>query len=138
MIGDILKSIFGDKNAKDKKLYWPYVELANAAHEHIKTLSDEQLRQKSREFQHLIREEKERLEHQLADLRTKAESLETSINEKEDLFDRIDKLEKEVDAQIEETLIKILPEAFAVVKETAYRWSTNGQLVVTAEEFDRD
>ncbi|MEN9987165.1 MAG: hypothetical protein RLZZ585_204 [Bacteroidota bacterium] len=48
MIGDILKSIFGDKNAKDKKLYWPYVELANAAHEHIKTLSDEQLRQKSK------------------------------------------------------------------------------------------
>ena len=138
MIGDILKSIFGDKNAKDKKLYWPYVELANAAHEHIKTLSDEQLRQKSREFQHQIGEEKERLEHQLADLRTKAESLETSINEKEDLFDRIDKLEKEVDAQIEETLIKILPEAFAVVKETAYRWAMNGQLVVTAEEFDRD
>ena len=138
MIGDILKSIFGDKNAKDKKLYWPYVELANAAHEHIKTLSDEQLRQKSREFQHQIREEKESLEQQLADLRTKAESLETSINEKEDLFDRIDKLEKEVDAQIEETLIKILPEAFAVVKETAFRWATNGQLVVTAEDFDRD
>ena len=138
MIGDILKSIFGDKNAKDKKLYWPYVELANAAHEHIKTLSDEQLRQKSREFQHQIREEKESLEQQLADLRTKAESLETSINEKEDLFDRIDKLEKEVDAQIEETLIKILPEAFAVVKETAYRWATNGQLVVPAEAFDID
>ncbi len=136
MIGDILKSIFGDKNAKDKKLYWPYVELANAAHEHIKTLTDEQLRQKSREFQHQIREEKESLEQQLADLRTKAESLETSINEKEDLFDRIDKLEKEVDAQIEETLLKILPEAFAVVKETAHRWATNGQLVVTAEAFD--
>jgi preprotein translocase subunit SecA len=138
MIGDILKSIFGDKNAKDKKLYWPYVELANAAHENIKTLSDEQLRLKSREFQHQIREEKESLEQQLADLRIKAESLETSINEKEDLFDRIDKLEKDVDAQIEETLIKILPEAFAVVKETAYRWSTNGQLVVTAEAFDID
>ncbi len=138
MIGDILKSIFGDKNAKDKKLYWPYVELAVAAHEHIKTLSDEQLRQKSREFQHQIGEEKERLEHQLADLRKKAESLETSINEKEDLFDQIDKLEKEVDAQIEETLIKILPEAFAVVKETAYRWAMNGQLVVSAEEFDRE
>ncbi|MEN9973249.1 MAG: preprotein translocase subunit SecA [Bacteroidota bacterium] len=138
MIGDILKSIFGDKNAKDKKLYWPYVELANAAHEHIKTLTDEQLRQKSREFQHQIREEKESLEQQLADLRTKAESLETSINEKEDLFDRIDKLEKEVDAQIEETLLKILPEAFAVVKETAHRWATNGQLVVTAEAFDID
>ncbi len=138
MIGDILKSIFGDKNAKDKKLYWPYVELANAAHEHIKTLSDEELRQKSREFQHQIREEKASLEQQLADLRTKAESIETSINEKEDLFDRIDKLEKEVDAQIEETLIKILPEAFAVVKETAYRWASNGQLVVTAEAFDID
>jgi preprotein translocase subunit SecA len=138
MIGDILKSIFGDKNAKDKKLYWPYVEQATAAHSHIKTLSDEQLRQKSREFQQQIRAEKEGLEQQLAELRTKAESLETSIQEKEDLFDRIDKLEKEVDAQIEETLLKILPEAFAVVKETANRWATNGQLVVTAEDFDRE
>jgi len=138
MIGDILKSIFGDKNAKDKKIYWPYVEQANAAHEKIKTLSDQQLREKSREFQVQIREEKAALELQLAELREKAESLDTSINEKEDLFERIDKLEKEVDAQIEETLLKILPEAFSVVKETAYRWATNGKLVVIAEDFDRE
>ena len=138
MIGDILKKIFGDKSSKDKKLYWPYVEQATAAHEKIKLLSDDELRGKTKEFKQLIEVEKEQLEAELNSLKNKAEDLNTPIDEKEQLFEKVEKLEKEIDELIEQSLIKILPEAFAVVKETAYRWSTNGNLVVKAEEFDRD
>jgi preprotein translocase subunit SecA len=137
MIGDILKKIFGDKTTKDKKIYWPFVESTRAVESQIKNLTDEQLRAKTREFQAKIRSEKQSLEDELTQLKEKAENVNTSIQEKEDLFDKIDKLEKSIDEQIEKTLEELLPEAFAVVKETAYRWSHNGKLVVEASEFDR-
>jgi preprotein translocase subunit SecA len=71
-------------------------------------------------------------------LQIEADDLETPIENKENLFDKIDKLEKAIDEQIELSLLKILPEAFAVVKETAFRWSNNGQLLVSATDFDRE
>ena len=123
MIGDLLKKIFGDKNAKDKKFYWPYVEEALAFHIQIKNLSDDELRQKTIKFKELINVEKLDLENEITQIRTQADDLETPIENKEDLFDKIDKLEKAIDEQIELSLLKILPEAFAVIKETAFRWS---------------
>lgn len=138
MISELLKKIFGDKNAKDKKLYWPYVEQTLVELEKVKALSDQELRDKTRGFQLLIRNEKQQLEDELVALKEKAEDVKTPIEEKEVLFDKIDKLAKLIDEQIEVTLAKILPQAFAVVKETAFRWSTNGKLVVAAEQFDRD
>ena len=138
MIGEILKKIFGDKSSKDKNLYWPYVEQTTSALEAIKSLTDNELRKKTSSFKELIRSEKQALEDGLLDLKEKAESLNTPINEKENLFEKIEKLEKEIDEQIEQSLLKILPEAFAVIKETAFRWSTNGKLIVDLEDFDRE
>ena len=138
MIGDILKKIFGDKSAKDKKLYWPYAEQAIAAWEAVKSLSDNELRFKTNEFKKNVLEEKQALEDQLSELRVKAEDLNTPIEEKEQLFEQVERLEKEIDAQIEQTLLKILPEAFAVMRETAFRWANNGKLVVDAQDFDRE
>jgi preprotein translocase subunit SecA len=138
MIGDILKKIFGDKSAKDKKLYWPYVEQATAALETVKALSDNELRAKTIEFKKIISDEKEVLENELTELRAKAEDLTTPIEEKEQLFEKVERLEKEIDEQIEQSLLKILPEAFAVMKETAFRWSNNGKLVVEVQDFDRE
>ncbi|MBM3184721.1 MAG: preprotein translocase subunit SecA [Bacteroidetes bacterium] len=138
MIGDILKKIFGDKSSKDKKLYWPYVEQATAALESVKSLSDNDLRFKTNEFKNIVLEEKQTLEDELVELRTKAEDLNTPIEEKEDLFERVERLEKQIDEQIEESLLKILPEAFAVMKETAFRWVNNGKLVADAQDFDRE
>jgi preprotein translocase subunit SecA len=94
MIGDILKKIFGDKSTKDKKIYWPFVDATRAVESQIKNLSDDQLRAKTREFQAKIRAEKQSLEDELTQLKEKAENNNTSIQEKEDLFDKIDKLEK--------------------------------------------
>jgi preprotein translocase subunit SecA len=138
MIGDILKKIFGDKSAKDKKLYWPYVVQATAALESVKALSDNELRARTNEFKKIISDEKEVLENELTELRAKAEDLTTPIEEKEQLFEKVERLEKEIDEQIEQSLLKILPEAFAVMKETAFRWSNNGKLVVEVQDFDRE
>lgn len=138
MIGDILKKIFGDKSSKDRKLYWPYVEQATAALASIKSLSDNDLRLKTNDFKRIILEEKQALEDELNELRAKAEDLNTPIEEKEELFERVERLEKQIDEQIEESLMKILPEAFAVIKETAFRWANNGKLVVNAQDFDRE
>jgi preprotein translocase subunit SecA len=89
-------------------------------------------------FKERIRIEKQHLEEELKSLEAKAADSATSIDDKEELFEQIDKLSKAIDDQIELTLLEILPEAFAVVKETANRWVTNGQLEVDALDFDRD
>jgi len=137
MIGDLLKSIFGDKTAKDRKEYWPFVDKANTAWESVKNLSDDQLRDKTRGFQEQVRNAIAELEANLADLQAKAADLQTSFEEKEKLYEQIDQMVKSIDERIEEELLVILPEAFAVVKETARRWAQNGQLNVSATDLDR-
>jgi preprotein translocase subunit SecA len=138
MISDLIKKIFGDKNAKDEKLYQPFIVDTNKALQIIQNLSDTELRGMTHSFKERIRIEKQHLEEELKSLEAKAADSATSIDDKEELFEQIDKLSKAIDDQIELTLLEILPEAFAVVKETANRWVTNGQLEVDALDFDRD
>ena len=138
MISDLIKKIFGDKNAKDEKLYQPFIVDTNKALQLIQNLSDTELRGMTHSFQERIKNEKQHLEDELKSLEAKAADSATSIDDKEELFEQIDKLSKAIDDQIELTLLEILPQAFAVVKETANRWVTNGQLEVDALEFDRD
>jgi preprotein translocase subunit SecA len=137
MIGDLLKSIFGDKTAKDRKEYWPFVDKANTAWESVKNLSDDQLRDKTRGFQEQVRNAIAELEATLDDLQAKAADLQTSFEEKEKLYEQIDQMVKSIDERIEEELLVILPEAFAVVKETARRFKENTTLTVTATSKDR-
>ena len=115
MIGDLLKSIFGDKTAKDRKEYWPFVEKAKSAWESVQNFSDDQLRDKTRGFQEQIRLSIAPLEETLAGLEAKAADLQTSFEEKEKLYDEIDQMTKSIDERIEEELLVILPEAFAVI-----------------------
>ena len=138
MISDLIKKIFGDKNAKDEKLYQPFIVDTNKALQIIQNLSDTELRGMTHSFQERIRNEKQHLEDELKSLEAKAADSATSIDDKEELFEQIDKLSKAIDDQIELTLLEILPEAFAVVEETPNRWVTNGQLEVDALDFDRD
>jgi preprotein translocase subunit SecA len=138
MIGDILKKLFGDKSAKDRKQYQPVIDQTNQFLDQFKQLSDDELRAKTSEFRTTIQAYIADNQAELDELKTKASSAETPIHEKESLFDEIDKLSKALNEKIEEVLETILPQAFAVVKETARRWAENGQLVVTAQEFDRE
>ena len=138
MIGNFLKKIIGDKNSKDQITYQPYVDSVISVYPEIQSLSDNELREQTNIFIQKISEDKSSLEDQLTQLKEQAEGIELSIQEKTAIFEKVEKLEKEVDARIEETLIEILPKAFAVIKETASRWAQNGKLVVEAQDFDRD
>lgn len=138
MIGNLLKKLFGDKNDKDRKLYEPFSIAANEFQHTLTSLSDDELRNKTFAFQQLISEEKQELENEIKALEHKVSDSATPIEEKEELFEKIDKLTRAVDDKIEEVLMQILPEAFAVVKETAKRWVENGKLEVTALDFDKE
>lgn len=138
MISNLLKSIIGDKSTKDRKAYQPIIDKSNEIFASLTSISDDELRGKTFKFKEQIAKETETLEQELKELREKATDINTPIHDKEDLFERIEKKTKELDEQIEVVLEAILPEAFAVVKETARRWKENGQLEVTALDFDRD
>ena len=138
MISGLLKKFFGDKSEKDRKSYQPIVDKSNEFFASFASLSDDELRAKTAYFQNLVKENILPLEEELKALQDEAANPNTPIQLKEALFEDIDKLSKKIDDQIEEVLFSILPEAFAVIKETARRWSQNGQLVVTAQEFDKE
>jgi len=135
---NIFKNLFGDKSVKDRKEYQPSIDKTNEFQTQFKNLSDSELRAKTAEFKSLILEGTKDLEAELKDLKDKAASTTTAIHDKETLFESIDKMTQKIDDKIEEVLEQIRPEAFAVVKETARRWNENGQLVVDAQDFDRE
>jgi len=137
MISNLLKSILGDKSTKDRKVYQPLIDKSNEFHKNLLGLSDDELRAKTEGFKKLIQEGTLSEEKELTDLRAKANSTDISVQEKERIFELIDKQSKIVDEKIEELLAQLLPEAFAVVKETARRWAENGKLRVTATEMDK-
>ena len=136
MASNLLKKLFGDKSVKDRKAYQPSIDQANAAFAKLQGLSDDELRAKTAAFKEVISHATANLENELEALNKKAADLSTPIHEKEELFESIDKMTGKIDAKIEEVLETIRPEAFAVVKETARRWNENGQLEVTALDFD--
>lgn len=138
MIAQLLKKIFGDKSTQDRKEYQPIIDQTHAFSEKLIHISDDELRAKTDEFKSKIKAATKSLDDRILELKEKADGNEISVLDKEDLFDEIDKLTKEIDGVIEEVLKEILPEAFAVVKETSRRWAENGQLEVTARDFDHE
>jgi len=137
MIGNILKKILGDKSDKDRKDYQPIIDKVNEIYAGLSGISDDELRGKTNEFKSLIQRETATIEDEIAALEAKSADVTTPVDQKEALFEKIDKLKLKLDEKIEEVLAKILPDAFAVVKETARRWAENGALTVTATDFDR-
>ncbi len=138
MIGGLLKKFLGDKSDKDRKNYQPIIDKVNEVYAGLQRLSDDDLRAKTLGFQEKIKTAIADFEKEVTDLEDKSNDTKTDVLEKEKLFERIDKLSEEIDKKIEEVLEEILPEAFAVIKETSRRWAENGQLVVTATDFDRN
>ncbi len=134
----ILKKLFGDKSSKDRKEYQPSIDASKSFDDAVMKLSDDELRGKTDGFRKIINQSIASLEKELTQLKVKGADINTPITDKEAIFDGIDKLTKEIDEKIEETLEVIMAEAFAVVKETARRWAINGKLEVTANDMDRD
>lgn len=137
VINKILGLFIGNKYERDMKEIMPYVESIKLEYGKLASISNDELRELSRGLKNEISEYIQADQEQILSLRSKAES-EPDISVKEEIYNEIDKLVKTVDTRIEEILDKILPRAFAIVKETARRFNENEVLEVTATQFDRD
>ncbi|MCF8276909.1 MAG: preprotein translocase subunit SecA [Flavobacteriales bacterium] len=137
-INNLARKVFGTKADKDIEEIQPFVEKINEISKTLQGISDDALRGKTAALKQQINDYLSAERNQISELAEKAEQPATDIEEKERLYDQIDKLEEVVTSKIEEVLLEILPTAFAVVKETARRLKDNGSLTVTATEMDRD
>ena len=135
-INKILQSLFGNKSTRDMKLIQPLVEKVKATYEEIKPLSNDELRERTRQIQAQVQDAAKEQKEKIAELKAKIE--ETPIDERESLFSQIDKLEKEVLDIYEDALNEVMPVAFSIMKDTARRFTENEEIEVTATEFDRE
>ena len=133
---NFLKSLFGDKSNRDMKLIQPIVEKVKAAYPEIQKLNNDELRAKTKELQQYVQDSAKEQKQQIAELKAKIEN--TPIDEREDIFNQIDKLEKEVLDLYEQALNEVLPTAFSIMKDTARRFAENEDTIVTATDFDRE
>lgn len=137
---DFLSRMFGgSKSEKDIRIIEPTVTAIKQQFDICQSISNDELRGKTLVFKQRITEHLKPIDTQIADLTSKGEELDIAdINGKDAIYQEIDKLKKDRDAQIEIILDQILPEAFAVVKETARRFKENEEMVSTATDLDRD
>ena len=133
---NFLKSLFGDKSSRDMKLIQPLVEKVKAVYPEIQKLNNDELRAKTKELQHYVQSSADEQKKQIEELKAKIE--ETPIDEREDIFNQIDKLEKEVLDLYEKALDEVMPTAFSIIKDTARRFAENEETIVTATDFDRE
>jgi len=136
-VGKVIGKFLGNKADRDMRDVTPYVETIRIAYEPLPQLSNDQLRERSAALKQkvadYVAEEKSKLET----LKAKAEDPEVDVTEKESIYKQIDKLDEEIDEKYEVVLNEILPEAFAVIKDTARRFKEHEEIEVTALEYDR-
>ena len=132
---ELIGKLFGNKNTRDMREIQPWVEKVKKAYPAIERLSNDELRAKTQELKERIKQSAVAENAKIVELKAKVEQ--TEIEEREQLFNEIDKLEVAVLDKYEVALDEVLPEAFAIVKETARRFAENGEVVVTATDFDR-
>ncbi len=142
MIGILNKaitSIFGKKSDRDLKEITPLITKILAEYAQLENLSHDDLREKSNEFRKIIDERLAENRTEISDLEKEAEgNPDMELSKKEDIYRQVDQLKKEGKKITEEVLLELLPKAFAVMKETARRFTNNESITVTAFQHDRD
>src|SRR5690606_17328691 len=142
MLGSItntLKKIFGDKSDKDIKVSMPLVNKSNEIFATLQNISNDELRAKTATLKAKNKNANKTSEDEIDTLNKHvADNPQMEIRDNEAIFKQVDDLTKKIDQTIESVLLEILPEAFAIVKETANRFKNNETLIVTATDFDRD
>jgi len=134
MFGSLLKTFFGDKNVRATKDLWPVVEQIKVEYEKLKDLTDDELRAKTNEFKNRIDEYTRETKTPLDELKVKLQDVQ-SVEDKHAIYDEVERLENELTDKYEEILNEILPEAFAVVKDTCRRlrgrsWEAAGNKII--------
>jgi preprotein translocase subunit SecA len=133
------KLLGGNKSEKDVNKVKPIVAKINEFFQEYQSLSNDALRNKTQEFKQRIKDHLQEIDNLIKEKKDQAEALpSTDIHVKDAIYQEVDKLKKDRDKKIEEILASILPEAFAVVKETANRFKNNSTLVATATDLDRE
>ncbi len=134
---NVIKKVFGTKYDRDIKKSMPLVNEINEYFERYASLSNDELRNKTFEFRERISEHLKGIDEDIAELEKEITALE-DISLKEEMYNELDALGKERDKHLEDILLEMLPESYAVVKETTRRFTDNETLVVTATDHDRD
>lgn len=137
ILNSVLKVFVGDKSKQDVKAIMPLVDKVKSFEASLEGLSHDELRAKTIAFKAKIDEGRKEVEEQILKLQEEADTTE-DIDRKEDIYQEIDKLKDESYEATEVVLNEILPEAFAVIKETAKRFVNNETVTVTANTFDRE
>ncbi|MFD0992099.1 preprotein translocase subunit SecA [Tenacibaculum geojense] len=136
ILNSILKLFVGDKQEKDLKALQPIVAKVKSFEAALEQLSHDELRAKTIAFKEQIAQATESFNSEIVALETEAKT--ADIDRQEDIYNEIDKLKDEAYQASEAVLLEIMPEAFAVVKETAKRFATNETIEVTATPYDRE
>lgn len=138
-MANFLTKIFGTKADRDMKEVQPLLHKTLEAYETIKDLSTDDLRHKTVEFREIIREATKEEEDRLTEIRDYLDAnYDLPVEEKQNLYKEVEKLEDKVYKTTQDVLMDILPEAFSVMKETARRFKDNEIIEVTATDMDRD
>ncbi|MFP4059261.1 MAG: preprotein translocase subunit SecA, partial [Bacteroidales bacterium] len=137
IVSKILTAFMGNKSERDIKEISPVVEQINQVYNELHSVSNDELREKSAALRQRIRDHIKNEQEEIERLRQQAEETE-DFNEKEEIYGQIDKIEDDIDGKLKSFLDEILPEAFAIVKDTARRFYENEELEVTATDFDRE
>ena len=135
-INNFLSKLLGNKSTRDMREIQPWVEKIKREEPAIQALDNDALRAKTQELRAQVQNSANDLKEKIEELKKKIED--TPIENREVIFNQIDKLEKEVLESYDTELEKILPQAFAIVRETARRFAENEEIVVTATDFDRE
>lgn len=132
----IISQLFGNKAQRDMKEIQPYVDQIKAVYPEIDALSNDELRQRSQALMDKIQDRVKDKKARIAELKAGIEDLE--IDQREKVYNEVDKLEKEIKDDYKAILDEILPETYAIVKSTARRFAENEQVIVTATQMDKD
>ncbi|MHB9147193.1 MAG: preprotein translocase subunit SecA [Candidatus Amoebophilus sp.] len=135
----LFTKLFGTKSERDLKSIRPYVEKINLEYEKLVSITNDELRKKTDSLKQYIKVETQEF---IGELETRERQLEATTQltpkEVEDLYIQISRIKEQYNTQLEKVLLDILPQAFAIVKETARRFKENEQLIVTATDYDRE
>jgi preprotein translocase subunit SecA len=137
IINNILGLFLGNKYERDIKEINPYIEKIHLEYEKLKDLSNDGLREQTEKLRKEIAESIEGYENEILSLRGKAEN-EEDVYQKEEFYNQVDKIEKQINEKLEEVLDQAVPRAFAIVKDTTRRFKNNSVLEVTAQQYDKD
>ena len=138
IIDKILGTILGNKSEKDIKKIKPVVNAINEEFEKLKKLSADELRKKTSKLREEIRDYFKEEQAEIDSLKQDIEDEKFDLTEREEVYNKIDKLEETIDNKIEKKLNQLLPLAFAVIKETARRFKEYEKIEVTATDYDRE